>query len=69
MTKRRGAKQSFKDACDINLIMKRHAKTGVLDHLNVNPGTYGDFANADDYLTALNKVAEVSLRRFIGFSF
>lgn len=45
-------KQSFKDECDINLIMARHARTGEITHLNGAQPHYGDFTNAQTYLDA-----------------
>lgn len=50
--------QSFKDECDINFIMKKYQKTGLLDHVNQYQGHYGDFSEAPDYHTALNKMNE-----------
>jgi len=38
----KGAKQSFKNECDINLIMAKFAKTGVITHVNRHEGTYGE---------------------------
>lgn len=35
-------KQSFKDQTDINLIMGRYLKGGVVDHLATHGGKYGD---------------------------
>lgn len=35
-------KQSFTDACDINLIVSRHASSGLWDHLNPTAPTFGD---------------------------
>lgn len=35
--------QSFKDDVDINLIMRRFERTGMIDHLNEYKGQYGDF--------------------------
>lgn len=35
-------KQSFKESTDINNIMARYQKTGVLDHVSKFSGTYGD---------------------------
>lgn len=35
-------KQSFKDECDINQIMARYQRTGVLDFQNRNAPQYGD---------------------------
>lgn len=48
--------QSFKDECDINFIMQKYEKTGLLDHVNTYQGQYGDFTDAPDYHTALNKM-------------
>lgn len=49
-------KQSFKRECDINHIMAKFLKTGVITHLNKHEGTYG-FAPAIDFQTALTLVA------------
>ncbi len=41
-------KQSFKDDCDINKIVKRHAQTGLWDHVGKREPHYGDFSKAQD---------------------
>lgn len=46
-------KQSFRDDCDINLIVKRHASTGLWDHLNPTTPTYGDFSAAVELQSAM----------------
>jgi len=46
-----GAKQSFKEECDINTIMKRYARTGALP-AGVGLARYGDFTGAEDFLEA-----------------
>lgn len=51
------AKQSFKEQCDINAIMKRYEKTGIVEHAKRYGASYGDFTGADDYQDALAKVA------------
>lgn len=51
-------KQSFRDECDINMIMARWKKTGTVEHMAKNPPTYGDFQTAGDYQQALNSVLE-----------
>ncbi|AXL14669.1 internal scaffolding protein [Microviridae sp.] len=49
--------QSMAPECDINNIMRRFEKTGVLDHLNRYEGSYGDFtAVPSDYHEAINSV-------------
>lgn len=47
-------KQADAEAADINNIMKRYEKTGVLDHMSQNPGRYEDLPAGLDYQTALN---------------
>lgn len=49
-------KQSFKDDCDINLIVKRHASTGLWDHLAPVPPTFGDFSGSTELLHAIELV-------------
>jgi len=41
------AKQSFKDECDINKIMGRYMKTGLLDHVQQRVAQYLDVTGAD----------------------
>lgn len=52
--------QQFKAECDINRIMDRYLRTGVLsDPLSQRkPGTYGDFSELGDYMENMNKVVE-----------
>jgi len=52
------AKQEFKKECDINEIIKRFRDTGVIEHVKNIQGTFGDFTNAMDYQSSLNKVLE-----------
>lgn len=51
-----GAKQSFKDECDINTILERYMRTGALPDLIKQNPRYGDFANVTDYQTSMNLV-------------
>jgi len=49
--------QSFKDECDINRIMLKWQKTGMVEHANHFQGSYGDFTNVPtDYQEAMNQV-------------
>lgn len=50
-------KQSQKDDCDINLIMARYVKTGVLDHQRAHGGEYG-YASADTFNESMQIVAK-----------
>lgn len=49
-------KQSFAKECDINNIMKRYEKDGVITHFNRYGGQYGDFTNVPEYRDAIDKV-------------
>ncbi len=49
-------KQSFRDATDINKIVARFERTGLLEHVNKNPGTYADVSNLRDYPSALRLI-------------
>lgn len=43
------AHQSFKAECDINNILKKFHKTGIIDHYSQFKGEYGDFTSSTDY--------------------
>jgi len=49
-------KQSFRDECDINHILKRWERDGVISHFNRFEGSYGDFSNFGDYHESINQV-------------
>ena len=48
-------KQSFKDECDINHIVKMFGVTGKVPVTPLEP-TYGDFSGVGDYHSALNQI-------------
>lgn len=52
-------KQSFRDECEINNIMRKWKKTGMLEHLARVAPQYGDFLSCtpDSYQEACNIVA------------
>lgn len=52
-----GARQSFKDECDINNILKKYQKTGVVDWLAKHEGTYAD-VSAFDFMSAQMTIVE-----------
>lgn len=47
------AKQSMQAECDINNILKGYDRTGLISHLNDNPGFFGDVASVPDFQAAL----------------
>jgi len=48
--------QNFQDETDINNIMAKFAKTGLVDHVNNIQGAYGDFSTVQDYQLHLDQV-------------
>lgn len=50
------AKQSMKDECDINNILRQYQKTGVIEHVRQNQGQYVDLPETPDYQEAMNIV-------------
>lgn len=51
--------QNHKDECDVNRIIPRYERTGILTHLNKIEGTYGDLTGTD-FETAANIVANAN---------
>lgn len=51
-------KQSFKAQCDVNNIIKKYDKTGLLAHVNTMKAQYGDFSKVGDFREALDKMAK-----------
>lgn len=49
--------QSEREACDVNVIVERFERTGVLPSMVGSP-LYGDFTNLPDYQTALKAVMD-----------
>lgn len=54
-------KQSFRDECDINILMASYRRTGVLTHLAKGLPSYGDFTSSVDYHDACNQVLDAQL--------
>jgi len=50
--------QQFKDQVDVNKIMSKFKKTGVINHLNSKSGVYSDLHEIPDLASALNTVAK-----------
>lgn len=49
-------KQSFRDQCDINVIVEKHRRTGLITHVNNRTPLYGDFSKATDLQSAIERV-------------
>lgn len=50
------AKQAFKNECDINNVIKRYDKTGLITHVNNMKAHYGDYTEVNEYQDSLNIV-------------
>lgn len=53
-------KQSFRDKCDINKIIAKYQKTGMLRNLNNGQPFYGDVSMFKDYKQSLDKVNDAT---------
>lgn len=52
-------KQQFKDECDVNLLMSRYMRTGILgDGLEPPPSRYMDVSSSYDFQEAMNFIAD-----------
>lgn len=49
-------KQSFKDSCDVNKILKRYERTGVLDFINDCKAQYLEVCNIGDFKESCDMV-------------
>lgn len=47
--------QQFKEECDVNNILAKYRKTGMVSHLAKHQGDFGDFSGIEDYQSALDK--------------
>lgn len=53
-------KQEFKKDCDVNLIVKKFVKTGLIDHVSKYQGTYEDLPSGVDFHAAVELVNQGS---------
>lgn len=49
-------KESFREQCDVNRIVKRYTETGELDHTTTRKAVFGDFENVKEYQEQLEGV-------------
>lgn len=52
--------QQFKRECDINHLLRKYQKTGMLEHVNKFQGDYSDLCDVPDYHTAMNKIVSAN---------
>lgn len=53
-------KQSSKTECDINTILAKYKKTGILPHVNGKPGVYVDVPENVDFQACQNFIIEAN---------
>lgn len=53
-------KQSHKDECDINRILKQYQKTGLITHVQSARPTYTDLPNDIDFQSAMNTIIKAN---------
>lgn len=53
--------QSFKDECDVNVVMRRFANNGVMPTTNKGVPSYGDFTTVGSFLDAQMSVIDAQL--------
>jgi phage internal scaffolding protein len=54
--------RQFGADANINAIMTKYRKTGLINYVNAGTPRFGDFSNVVDYQTALNSVLDVQER-------
>lgn len=54
------AQQHMKDECDVNFILAKYKRTGLITHVKRHAGQYGDFLSVPDYHTAMNEVIKAN---------
>lgn len=52
--------QSFKKECDVNYILRKYQKTGLIDHVNTYNGDYSDVSSVPSYQQALEIVQDAN---------
>lgn len=52
--------QEFKDEVNVNSIIRKYQRTGMLTHVRENPGVYMDLTDIGDYQEAAQKVVDAN---------
>ena len=50
--------QQFKAECDVNNILAKYKRTGMLSHIQKHQGNFGDFSSIEDYQSSLGKLMQ-----------
>lgn len=52
--------QHHKERCDVNKIVSKYVRTGIIDHIKDRSGIYGDISGVEDFRGCLQKVQNVT---------
>ncbi len=52
-------KQASKDECDVNLIMSKYTRTGLISHLALGMPKFADVSELTDYRSAVDNIRSV----------
>lgn len=50
--------QNMRDECDINNILKKYNRSGLVTHVNEHASDYGDYSDYEDYQSSLNSLLD-----------
>lgn len=53
--------QDFKESCDVNYIMEKYQRDGIISQMSRDPQV-GDFSNFEDYHSALNQIMDAEIQ-------
>jgi len=59
-TQKSRTQQSFKDECNINNIMAKYERSGIIDHVSQYQGQYGNFIGYPDYQEAMTAISQAN---------
>lgn len=54
---KRRTKSSMKDECDVNVIVRRYLKTGVVSHVSGRAPQFADVSGVGDWKSAMDEIA------------
>jgi len=52
--------QHFKQECDLNFILRKYQKTGLIDHVNKHQGDYSDLTDSVTFTEAMHVIQDAA---------
>lgn len=52
--------QHFKQECDLNYILRKYQKTGLIDHVNKHQGDYSDLTDSVTFTEAMHVIQDAA---------